>query len=53
MNNNLDFSLWLTEQHGADGFYYLGDGLFRYKYLSPFTIEEMFNIYNKTKQQNG
>lgn len=47
--NNLDFSVWLIEQSKDRGFHYLGDGLFRYKYCSSYSIEEMFDFYSAGK----
>lgn len=48
MRENLDFSVWLIEQSKDKGFHYLGDGLFRYDYRSPYTIEEMYKIFLAT-----
>lgn len=43
----LAFSQWLLEEFSdsSSGNYYLGDGKYRYKYVSPYTLNELFNIF--------
>lgn len=47
MKQYLDFSVWLIEESKEQSFKYLGDGQFRYGYLSPYSIEELFDIYKQ------
>lgn len=49
MKQYLEFSVWLMEQSKEHGFYYLGDGQFRYNYRSPYSIEDLFNFYSRGK----
>lgn len=47
MKQYLDFSVWLIEESKEQGFEYLGNRQFRYGYLSPYSIEELFDIYQQ------
>lgn len=46
----LNFAIWLLDlSENNHGFYNLGDGEFRHKYLSPYSIEELFEIFLDNK----
>lgn len=50
MENKLEFTHWLLEQQKDNGFCILGENSFRYNYYSPFTLEELYDIFSREKQ---
>lgn len=43
----IEFGKWLLEESKKEGFYNLGNNKYRYNYISPYTIEDLYNIFKK------
>lgn len=42
----LEFTRWLLEQQKDKGFHILGENSFRYKYKSPYTLEQLYDLFS-------